>query len=112
MIKTDGRYFCFYHLLLFDCLLKERGMELFFKYILFINILGFLLMGIDKGKARRGAWRISEKTLLLTAIIGGAFGVWLGMETFRHKTKHWYFKYLIPLFFVVQVVFLAFLYMK
>ena len=73
-------------------------------YLSVINIVGFFLMGLDKAKAKKGAWRISEKTLLLTAVFGGSIGSWLGMETFRHKTKHWYFKYGIPFIFLVQII--------
>ncbi len=79
-------------------------------YFVVINIVGFVIMGIDKAKAKANAWRIPEKTLLFIALIGGSIGVWLGMETFRHKTKHWYFKYGVPAIFLVE--FLAFLYMK
>ena len=65
------------------------------------------MMGIDKKRAIRGAWRISEASLFLTALLGGALGCTLGMRHFRHKTKHWYFKYGMPAIFAVQV-FLAF----
>ena len=65
-------------------------------YALAVNILGFLLMGIDKWKARKGAFRIPESTLFIIAIIGGSIGSILGMYTFRHKTRHWYFVYGMP----------------
>ena len=73
-------------------------------YLLLINIAGFALMGIDKNRARRGEWRIPEKTLFTCALMGGSLGTTLGMSTFRHKTKHWYFKYGMPLILVVQVL--------
>ncbi len=73
-------------------------------YLLVINLAGFAMMGIDKGRAKRGAWRIPEKTLFTCALLGGSLGTTLGMSTFRHKTKHWYFKYGMPLIFVVQVL--------
>ena len=60
-------------------------------------------MGIDKSKAKRGAWRIPEKTLFLLSIIGGSVGTWLGMYAFHHKTKHWYFVVGMPLILVVQI---------
>ena len=66
-------------------------------YLLIINLTGFFAMFLDKQKARRGKWRIPEKTLFLLAIIGGSLGTTLGMHTFHHKTKHWYFKYGMPL---------------
>ena len=62
-----------------------------------MNLLGLLLMGADKSLARRHKWRIAERTLFLTAALGGAFGAWLGMYLFRHKTKHWYFVAFMPL---------------
>ena len=61
-------------------------------------------MGIDKSKAKRGAWRIPEKTLFTCALMGGSLGTIMGMNTFRHKTKHWYFKYGLPMILVIQVV--------
>ena len=61
-------------------------------YLVLINAVGFVLMGVDKKRAIRGAWRISEATLFLTAFLGGALGCTLGMRHFRHKTKYWYFK--------------------
>ena len=77
--------------------------DIVFIYLLIINIIGFLAMGIDKAKAKAGAWRIPEKTLLGIAFMGGGLGVWLGMEGFRHKTKHWYFKYGIPVVLMVEI---------
>ena len=76
-------------------------------YLVIINLIGFAVMGIDKKRAIRGAWRISEASLFLTAFLGGALRCTLGMRHFRHKTKHWYFKYGMPAIFAVQV-FLAF----
>ena len=76
-------------------------------YLVIINLIGFAARGIDKKSAIRGAWRISEASLFLTAFLGGALGCTLGMRHFRHKTKHWYFKYGMPAIFAVQV-FLAF----
>lgn len=73
-------------------------------YFVVINVVGFFAMGLDKAKAKADAWRIPEKTLLGIAFLGGGLGVWLGMETFRHKTKHWYFKYGVPVIFVVEVI--------
>ena len=56
-----------------------------------VNLAAILLMGADKRRARRGGWRVSEKTLFLFPALGGALGGLLGMKVFRHKTKHWYF---------------------
>lgn len=75
-------------------------------YLLTINIIGFSVMGIDKKRAIRGAWRISEASLFLTALLGGALGCTLGMQQFRHKTKHWYFRYGMPAITLVQFILL------
>ena len=66
-------------------------MEILIGYVICINLMGFLAMGIDKERAKRHVWRISEKTLFVIAMLGGCFGTWLGMYLFRHKTKHGYF---------------------
>ena len=72
-----------------------------------MNVVSFALIGIDKLRARRGAWRISEKALLLTtACFGGLDGV-LGMKVFHHKTQHWYFKVFFPVLLIVQIVLLT-----
>lgn len=72
-----------------------------------MNLAAFALMGIDKLKAKRGAWRIPEKTLFLVAALFGGLGGTLGMTFFRHKTKHWYFKFGFPALLVIQVALLA-----
>ena len=72
-----------------------------------MNLLAFVLMGLDKLKAKAGAWRIPEKTLFLVTALFGGLGGTLGMTVFRHKTKHWYFKLGFPALLVVQVVLLA-----
>lgn len=71
-------------------------------YLVIVNLLGFAVMGIDKKRAIRGAWRISEASLFLTALVGGSLGCTLGMHYFHHKTKHWYFRYGMPAIFLVQ----------
>ena len=73
-------------------------------YLAGINILAFILMGADKRKARKNRWRISEKTHFLSALLGGSVGALSGMVLFRHKTKHWYFKYGIPAILVLQII--------
>ena len=79
-------------------------------YLLIINLTGFFAMFLDKQKARRGKWRIPEKTLFLLAIIGGSLGTTLGMHTFHHKTKHWYFKFGMPLILIAQVALIAYIF--
>ena len=81
-------------------------------YLLAVNAAAFLVMGLDKSRARRGRWRISEKALFLPAVLGGALGGVLGMRTFRHKTQHWYFRFGFPLLLVLQAVLLGWLVWK
>ena len=76
-------------------------------YILW-NITVFFMYGFDKLAAKRGMWRISEKILLTSAFLMGGGGAYLGMEFFRHKTKHCSFKILVPLFCVMNFIFLIF----
>ncbi len=76
-------------------------------YLVIINLIAFALMGVDKKKAQTKAWRIPEKTLFLPAILGGSIGAIIGMQVFRHKTKHWYFKYGMPAILILQIVAVA-----
>ena len=73
-------------------------------YLAAVNLAACALMGLDKRRARRGAWRISEKALFLPAVLGGALGGLLGMRVFHHKTKHWYFRFGLPALLIVQVI--------
>ena len=73
-------------------------------YLIAINIVTLIVYGIDKVKAMKGKWRISEATLLLLAIFGGSVGAWLGMKTWHHKTMHKKFKYGIPLILLAQIL--------
>jgi len=66
-------------------------------YLCLLSMIGFILMGVDKRRARRKAWRISERTLILVAFLGGGLGSLLGMYAFHHKTKHIKFRILIPI---------------
>ena len=68
-----------------------------------LSLAGFVLMGMDKWKAKRGAWRVRERTFFLLAALGGSPGAILGMWAFRHKTRHWYFKFGLPAIFVAQL---------
>ena len=71
-------------------------------YLAAINVATFVVYGVDKLKARRGRWRISEAALLLLALLGGSLGAWLGMKAWHHKTLHKRFSYGIPLMMVCQ----------
>lgn len=73
-------------------------------YFVTINVATFLVYGVDKWKAKRSKWRITEAALLLLAVLGGSMGALLGMKVWRHKTMHKKFKYGIPLIIIVQVV--------
>jgi len=77
-----------------------------------INLVTFAVYGIDKAKAKRGAWRVPEKTLFLLPLLGGSLGALLGMKVFRHKTKHWYFVWGIPLILVAQIALAIWLYLR
>lgn len=86
---------------------NQREMEAMEIYILYylaaINVITFVVYGIDKLKAKKGKWRIPEATLLLLAIVGGSIGAWCGMKVWHHKTMHKKFKYGIPLIIAVQI---------
>lgn len=77
-------------------------------YITLVNLIGFLLMGIDKRKAIKHAFRIPEATLFIIAIIGGSLGSIAGMYLFRHKTRHWYFVYGMPAILILQIALIMF----
>lgn len=77
-------------------------MKYFLIYLLIVNVLSFLLMHIDKQKAKKKKWRISEATLMGFAAIGGSIGALLGMYTFRHKTLHKKFTVGIPILLFLQ----------
>lgn len=80
-----------------------------FYYIGIINLVGFAIMGIDKSKAKRNAWRIPEATLFFVTLLGGGIGSTLGMHFFRHKTKHWYFRLGFPAITICEYALLAYL---
>ena len=73
-------------------------------YLLLINLITLVVYGVDKHRAKKGKWRISEMTLFLLPLIGGSVGAIAGMYLFRHKTKHWYFHIGLPLILVAQLV--------
>ena len=84
-------------------------MNIILGYLLAVNIATFFLYGIDKYKARKGRWRISEATLLMMAVIGGSIGAWSGMRLWHHKTMHKKFKYGIPIIIILQVALAVYL---
>ena len=78
-------------------------------YLIVINVVTFLVYGIDKLKAKQGSWRISEATLLILAAIGGSIGALLGMKIWHHKTMHKKFKYGLPLILIIQIILIGYL---
>ncbi|WP_251388908.1 DUF1294 domain-containing protein [Mediterraneibacter agrestimuris] len=78
--------------------------------IILINVITFLLFGEDKKRARQNKYRIPERTLLLFAFFGGAFGALIGMKTFHHKTRKRKFRIGVPMFLIMQLLVLFFLF--
>ena len=78
-------------------------------YLAVINVVTFFMYGIDKWKAKRSKWRISEAMLLGMAVIGGSIGAWLGMKTWHHKTLHKKFKYGVPAIIIIQLALIGYI---
>lgn len=83
-------------------------MQYFLIYLAVVNVIGFAIMGIDKQKAKRSRFRISEKVLFFVALLGGSIGAKIGMELFRHKTHHKKFVYGIPAIILLQLAALVY----
>ena len=83
-------------------------MKYLYAYLVIINAVGFLIMLIDKRKAQKNLWRISERSLMSIAVFGGSVGVLLGMYAFRHKTKHLKFTMGVPIILAVQILIAVF----
>lgn len=81
-----------------------NAVNLIIIYIVAVNLISFITMGIDKRKAIKRAWRIPESTLFVLAVIGGSIGSIAGMHLFHHKTRHWYFLYGMPAILAIQVL--------
>ncbi|MBO4448952.1 MAG: DUF1294 domain-containing protein [Clostridiales bacterium] len=82
-------------------------MKIFLVFYIIMNLVTFILYGADKAKAKKGKWRIPEKTLLLFAACFGGLGAFLGMKVFRHKTKHTSFRILVPVSMIIQFILIA-----
>ncbi|HEY5584670.1 MAG TPA: DUF1294 domain-containing protein [Ruminiclostridium sp.] len=78
--------------------------------LVLLNILGFILVSLDKYKAKNRLWRIPERTFFLLSILGGSVGVYIGLFYFNHKTRHWYFMTIIPLIILAQIVSIYYLF--
>lgn len=74
-------------------------------YLAVVNAVSFVVYGVDKRRARKGGRRVSERDLFLLALIGGSVGALVGMRSFRHKTRHWYFVWGIPAILLGQIAF-------
>ena len=77
--------------------------------LLAVNIVAFVLYGIDKYKAKRNKWRVSEAALLTVAVIGGSIGAWAGMRLWHHMTMHKKFKFGIPAIIILQVALMVYI---
>lgn len=77
-------------------------------YLLVINIVNFFLMWYDKKEAEKHEWRVQEKTFFIISVLGGAIGGLIGMYTFHHKTKKWYFKFGFIGIIITQIVIIAY----
>ena len=87
-------------------------MKYFFLYLLLINAAAFVLMLVDKIKAKKNRWRIPERTLIGSAVLGGSIGAIMGMYTFRHKTRHLKFTLGVPAILIAQIALTVFLIAK
>lgn len=85
-------------------MIEDIGCYLVTGYFVFMSFLGFILMAVDKHRAKNGAWRIPERTLIGVALIGGGIGSMLGMYILRHKTKHLKFRVVLPLSAILTIV--------
>ena len=83
-------------------------MKIFYCYLIAVNLFTFFLYRIDKSKARKNQWRISEFQLIVWAIVGGSIGAWAGMQFWHHKTKHVKFRIGIPVIILIQLLLLFF----
>ena len=88
------------------------GWTVLLVWLAVINLLTFLVYGADKRRARKGKWRVPEKTLFLLPLLGGSIGALLGMRVFHHKTKHWYFVWGIPAILLAQIALAVWIYTK
>lgn len=89
-----------------------ENLDLIFGYILVFNAITFIMVGYDKKRAIKEKWRVPEKKFFIFALLGGALGVYIGMNHFRHKTLHKHFSYGMPLIILLNIVLLYFLISK
>ncbi|MCR5677148.1 MAG: DUF1294 domain-containing protein [Agathobacter sp.] len=82
--------------------------KIIFGYLILMNLAGFVVMGVDKHRSIVKKWRIPEKVLFFFSLLGGSFGTVMGMQIFRHKTRHWYFVIFMPVILALHIVVLIF----
>ena len=93
-------------------LIEQIGIQNIFGYLVIINIIGFLAMGIDKRKAKKNSWRIPEKTLFIITTLGGGIGTVTGMYVFRHKTKKIDFVIGLPAILILEIILIVYFLLK
>lgn len=81
-----------------------NSFDIIILYAVAVNVVSLIVMGVDKRRAIKRAWRIPESTLFVLAIIGGSIGSIIGMHLFHHKTRHWYFLYGMPVILALQIM--------
>lgn len=81
-----------------------NSFDIIILYAVAVNVVSLIVMGVDKRRAIKRAWRIPESTLFVLAIIGGSIGSIIGMHLFHHKTRHWYFLYGMPVILALQLM--------
>lgn len=84
--------------------------KLLIVYFALINLITFVMYGVDKYKAKKSKWRIPEATLLWMAVIGGSIGAWIGMKVWHHKTLHKKFRFGVPAIFLLQLAAVIYFY--
>lgn len=84
--------------------------KLLIVYFAMINLITFVMYGVDKYKAKKSKWRIPEATLLCMAVIGGSIGAWIGMKVWHHKTLHKKFRFGVPAIFLLQLAAVIYFY--
>ena len=95
-----------------ESILNIFKIEYILLYLLIINIIGFLIMYIDKRKAKKGKWRIKDWTIIMVTLLGGGIGTIAGMYTFRHKTKKLKFTVGLPTILITEIVLVIYLYIN
>lgn len=86
----------------------QNNLHIALIYLVIINVVTFLMYGIDKWKAKKSKWRIRETALLGLAVLGGSIGAWFGMKVWHHKTLHKKFRYGVPAIIIIQLLLIGY----